>query len=250
MKKSIVIVLGLCFCSLAHAQSFNNVTVLPPIPGISTTTASSPQAVNPQAVNPQAVSPAQIYLPMPQPGAPRNQFPSSSFGIMQEAFGQNQNNPSPQDEGANPNPAYTESSHTGSVAVQQPARDPSRPSKPPLSAVSADGQSYEYGAESVTGLDPQQEALAAWEFDPQQRIRQSGQRIERPDNRGFYYATSSSDRSLLQRWVTQLVSEGVSESKVLFEAKRLSKDEFQRWASKIIWAEEELHPNFLEISNY
>lgn len=91
------------------------------------------------------------------------------------------------------------------------------------------------------GLSEEDKLL--WMIDPKQTARQQGQRIEQPLSKGLYHSASLSDKELLRAWTYHLMNEGVPEAKILFEAKRLNKHDFERWASRFVWWEESLHPN-------
>lgn len=86
-----------------------------------------------------------------------------------------------------------------------------------------------------------------WQFDPSQQLRQSGERLERADARGFASSRSSSDQVRLQEWSRHLQNAGVPEQKIMFEAKRLSKDDFELWASRFVWWEQSVHPRRLDV---
>lgn len=114
----------------------------------------------------------------------------------------------------------------GNAQINNPstAQAPQPPKRPP--------------AESLS-----EEEKLLWMIDPKQTARQQGQRIEQPLSKGLYHSASLSDKELLRAWTYHLMNEGVPEAKILFEAKRLNKHDFERWASRFVWWEESLHPN-------
>lgn len=85
--------------------------------------------------------------------------------------------------------------------------------------------------------------------DSAQEIRQSGQKLEHPLYHGFAFDTDIKSQQLLQAWKAELLNFGLPLSKINFEAKRLSQDEFQMWASRFIWWEEQEHPNMIDVSS-
>ena len=132
-------------------------------------------------------------------------------------------------------------------SVQPASPQMSGASAPPFAA-SAPPQPAPEPSRPPSEADLKEAERLLWLVDPTQSLRQSGGRLERPTNRGFFYNKSVSDQNLLYRWVLQLKNEGFAEEKIIFEAKRLSKPDFERWASRLLWAEQHTHPNFTDIN--
>lgn len=88
-----------------------------------------------------------------------------------------------------------------------------------------------------------------WATDPVQNLRQEGGRIERPNARGFSSSTQGADRLRLAEWKRHLLNLGLPESKIDFEARRLPREEFELWASKLVWWESGEHPNLIDIAH-
>ena len=104
--------------------------------------------------------------------------------------------------------------------------------------------------EKILPPSPQEEwarQAEQWNSDTSQQLRQSGGSMGHPPHRGFFFSSSSSDKSLLHDWVHELKNHGVSEEKIIFEAKRLNKEDFLRWASRFVWWEDNLHPNVTDV---
>jgi len=116
------------------------------------------------------------------------------------------------------------------------------------------------GATAPATEQPAQEAVAdkppvedltaqrlMWATDPVQNLRQEGGKMERPTPRGFSSSAQASDRLRMAEWKRHLLNLGLPESKIDFEARRLSREEFELWASKLVWWEAGEHPNLIDI---
>lgn len=88
-----------------------------------------------------------------------------------------------------------------------------------------------------------------WATDSVQNLRQEGGRMERPNARGFSSSTQSADRLRMAEWKRHLLNLGLPESKIDFEARRLNREEFELWASKLVWWESGEHPNLIDITH-
>lgn len=88
-----------------------------------------------------------------------------------------------------------------------------------------------------------------WATDPVQNLRQEGGRLEKPVQRGFITSTQPADRLRMAEWKRHLLNLGIPESKIEFEARRLNREEFELWASKLVWWEGSEHPNLIDITH-
>ena len=98
----------------------------------------------------------------------------------------------------------------------------------------------------VENLDAQR---LMWAMDPVQNLRQEGGRLEKPTSRGFKASAHSADRLRMAEWKRHLLNLGIPESKIEFEARRLNREEFELWASKLVWWEAGEHPNLIDINH-
>lgn len=112
-------------------------------------------------------------------------------------------------------------------------------------------QATQQSAQETPSDKPPVEDLTAqrlmWATDPVQNLRQEGGKIERPTPRGFSSSITASDRLRMAEWKRHLLNLGLPESKIDFEARRLNREEFELWASKLVWSEAGEHPNFIDI---
>lgn len=106
---------------------------------------------------------------------------------------------------------------TTPVAAAQQAQPPStQNAKPPLDSGEA-------------------EALM-WGIDPVQDLRQSGQSIKQGRHHGTFDSTDRASQVRMEEWRQELLERNVaSESRIFFEARRLDRDAFALWASRLIW---------------
>lgn len=86
----------------------------------------------------------------------------------------------------------------------------------------------------------QEEELRAAEWvmgAADQTMRQSGLSAGRGDQYMFSIASSTlaDDRRALSRWKEFLPQFGVNPAKITFESRRLSRQEFDMWASRFVW---------------
>ena len=81
----------------------------------------------------------------------------------------------------------------------------------------------------------------SWENDPTQKIRQAGINIGHGPSHGIAHSPNLEDRILLKRWHHELRAVGISDEKIIFEAQRLNKEDFSRWASRFVWWHESQH---------
>lgn len=112
-------------------------------------------------------------------------------------------------------------------------------------------QATEQPAQEAAADKPPVEDLTAqrlmWATDPVQNLRQEGGKMERPTPRGFSSSSQASDRLRMAEWKRHLLNLGLPESKIDFEARRLNREEFELWASKLVWWEAGEHPNLIDI---
>lgn len=88
-----------------------------------------------------------------------------------------------------------------------------------------------------------------WATDPVQNLRQEGGRLEKPVPRGFNASSQPADRLRMAEWKRHLLNLGIPESKIEFEARRLNREDFELWASKLVWWEGNEHPNLIDITH-
>ncbi len=123
-------------------------------------------------------------------------------------------------------PGQTPATEQTEQPIQTPAQDTSN-DKPPVEDLTA--------------------KRLMWATDPVQNLRQEGGRMERPNARGFSSSAQGADRLRMAEWKRHLLNLGLPESKIDFEARRLNREEFELWASKLVWWESGEHPNLIDI---
>lgn len=96
-------------------------------------------------------------------------------------------------------------------------------------------------------VDDTQTKALLWMNDPTQDLRQSGGKLERPLARGFANSSAPQDQRRLDEWRRQLLNVGVPQSKIEFEARRLNREDFELWASRFVWWENDEHPNAVDV---
>lgn len=106
-------------------------------------------------------------------------------------------------------------------------------------------------AQEVVDDKPPVEDLEAqrllFSVDFKQDARQAGEKLMRPNHNGFALSTKSEDQLRFKEWNRHLLNVGIPQSKIDFEGRRLNRSDFELWASRIVWWEEGVHPNHLEI---
>lgn len=125
-------------------------------------------------------------------------------------------------------------------ATQQPSFFPGQPGVAPEPVIGDLPQgSGTARAQGYTGDLYRQ--ISPWELETlnsRNHPRQAGVKTL-VHSRSNGVGTQSDDQAWLASWTRKLVALGVHQDKVRFEARRLTKDEFSRWASRQVWAVEE-----------
>lgn len=149
------------------------------------------------------------------------------------------------------NPTLFQQMQAQQLQAQQQAQQQLAAQGQPTSEAQATDQTTQQPAQEAIADKPPVEDLTAqrlmWATDPVQNLRQEGGKMERPTPRGFSSSAQASDRLRMAEWKRHLLNLGLPESKIDFEARRLSREEFEQWASKLVWWEAGEHPNLIDI---
>lgn len=137
------------------------------------------------------------------------------------------------------NPAQLPIQMPGQLPGQIPGQLPPQDTIDPTGLVQQTDQ--DQGAERKLPPSPEDEAAletARWAAGAaDQQLRQTGRTKGRGDQ--FFVSIASStdadDRRTLYRWKTFLPQFGVHQGKVNYEANRLSRQDFDMWASRFVW---------------
>ena len=138
----------------------------------------------------------------------------------------------------------------GSAGAANPALLQQMQAQQQLAAQTTSKATEQPAQEAVADKPPVEDLTAQrlmWATDPVQNLRQEGGKMERPTPRGFSSSSQASDRLRMAEWKRHLLNLGLPESKIDFEARRLSREEFELWASKLVWWEAGEHPNLIDI---
>lgn len=125
-----------------------------------------------------------------------------------------------------------------------------------VSPVDGQGSAQNDGAQEDQAASPRRPpmvdhaaAARAFSNDPAQYARQEGLKIGQAKSRGLAHSTSAADQQHLKNWVRHLSNLGFAEEKIMFEARRLDRDSFDRWASRLVWWEQSVHPNAVDVQH-
>lgn len=103
-------------------------------------------------------------------------------------------------------------------------------------------------AEDKPPMEDTEAKRLMWAVDPSQNLRQEGGRLEKPLSRGFASSAAPADRLRLAEWKRHLLNVGIPQNKIEFEARRLDREDFELWASRLVWWENGEHPNMIDVS--